>query len=514
VIPVIDLFAGPGGLGEGFSSLENAKGRGVFKIALSIEMEELAHKTLLLRSFYRQFKKSKVPEEYYKTLRGELAIDQLYDLYKNEASAAAEEAWRARLGEESPSEVDRRISERLKNFNGPWVLIGGPPCQAYSLVGRSRAKSADPEKFEQDHRHFLYKEYLRIIAKHSPHVFVMENVKGILSSTIKGERIVDRIINDLASPSAAAGESTNSKLKYRLYPLAVYQGALFPGQDRKPSDFIIRTEEHGIPQTRHRFILLGVREDLDAVPSKLLNHTDNVTVWQAIKDLPPLRSQLSKEGDSPNAWRQSIRELMQKLASMNGALDSAVAAQIKAVAADLSSNKTGRPFISWAKRPMWQQEWFYDERLGGVCNHETRGHIKEDLWRYLFSACFAKVNQRSPVLSEFPKQLLPKHLNVSNPKNAGQDVPFADRFRVQVRDRPSTTITSHISKDGHYFIHPDPRQCRSLTVREAARLQTFPDNYFFTGGRTSQYQQVGNAVPPLLAYKIAERVADLLSNVR
>jgi len=148
------------------------------------------------------------------------------------------------------------------------------------------------------------------------------------------------------------------------------------------------------------------------------------------------------------------------------------------------------------------------DRAGAVIlNHSTRGHIVPDLERYLFASAFAETTDSSPRLSDFPEALLPKHENVSRALGYGL---FSDRFRVQVARQPSTTITSHISKDGHYYIHYDPSQCRSLTVREAARLQTFPDDYFFCGPRTSQYQQVGNAVPPALARRIAGVVARLL----
>jgi DNA (cytosine-5)-methyltransferase 1 len=149
-------------------------------------------------------------------------------------------------------------------------------------------------------------------------------------------------------------------------------------------------------------------------------------------------------------------------------------------------------------------DWYIDERIGGICNHASRTHLDTDLIRYLFAACFAKIYGRSPRLYEFPKEILPEH------KNAEEGL-FDDRFRVQMAGRPAMTITSHIAKDGHSFIHYDPLQCRALTVREAARLQTFPDNYLFCGPRTAQYVQVGNAVPPLLAKQIAELIYGILT---
>jgi DNA (cytosine-5)-methyltransferase 1 len=143
-----------------------------------------------------------------------------------------------------------------------------------------------------------------------------------------------------------------------------------------------------------------------------------------------------------------------------------------------------------------------------LLNHSTRSHIRADLERYLFASAFASAHGRSPALSDFPTTLLPDHENVDQAMGNGM---FSDRFRVQIANSPATTVTSHISKDGHYYIHYDPAQCRSLTVREAARLQTFPDDYFFCGPRTSQYSQVGNAVPPRLASHIAGVVAQALS---
>jgi len=141
--------------------------------------------------------------------------------------------------------------------------------------------------------------------------------------------------------------------------------------------------------------------------------------------------------------------------------------------------------------------WIERPELRAIAQHETRGHMASDLWRYLFAAVFGQVHGYSPKAADFPLAISPDHRNW----HSGV---FNDRFRVQLSREASTTVTSHISKDGHYFIHPDPIQCRSLTVREAARLQTFPDDYLFLGNRTQQYVQVGNAVPPFLARIIAD----------
>mgnify|MGYP006193163857 CR=1 FL=1 len=126
--------------------------------------------------------------------------------------------------------------------------------------------------------------------------------------------------------------------------------------------------------------------------------------------------------------------------------------------------------------------------------------MAKDLMRYGYLAQKATTGERLK-LGDLPEELIPNHKNARN-----ADAPFTDRFRVQLAGEPSTTVVSHIAKDGHYYIHPDPVQMRSLSVREAARLQTFPDNYFFVGGRTQQYHQVGNAVPPLLSAQLADRV--------
>ena len=220
-------------------------------------------------------------------------------------------------------------------------------------------------------------------------------------------------------------------------------------------------------------------------------------------------ARISGDHRTSSAWQRAVKELGDAAWLRNSGIDpvvrDAVLSAVKRVGANLGR---GQRYISGATTPRRHADWFCDPKLTGICNHESRGHIRKDLHRYLFAAAFAKVKNRSPLLEDLPKQLLPKHENV---QAALKETKFNDRFRVQLANRPSTTVVSHISKDGHYFIHYDPTQCRSLTVREAARLQTFPDNYFFEGPRTEQYRQVGNAVPPLLARQIAEIVRGVLA---
>jgi len=510
-IPVIDVFAGPGGLGEGFSALGRLEGKQYFKIGVSVEKEKSAHSTLELRSFFRQFPCGDVPDDYYSFLRGEISRDELFSRHRVQASAATDEAWLDALG--SGKEFDDRLDARITKViegHDKWILIGGPPCQAFSVIGRSRNIGIKDYKIEDDTRSYLYIEYLRIIARHQPPVFVMENVKGILSSKSQGKSIFDNILKDLQNPAAVFSGFENTKsFKYRIFSLV--KRPQRRNERHLPEDYIVKCERYGVPQARHRVILLGIREDLASVQPDILKAEDPVFIESVLNGLPELRSGLSKETDSLDAWLQK----MSVIAEQQWVIDSAVKfGQDFHDCLTAVLNSPVNPFYDRGNdvfipcNPVISEElksWYLDSRLHGVCNHSTRGHIFEDIQRYLFASCFAQTGS-SPGLRDYPPELLPKHKNAISGH-------FNDRFRVQAYGRPSTTITSHISKDGHYYIHPDPHQCRSLTVREAARLQTFPDNYFFCGNRTQQYVQVGNAVPPLLACKIAKIVRDFLNQV-
>jgi DNA (cytosine-5)-methyltransferase 1 len=516
-IPVIDIFAGPGGLGEGFSAYRDNRGRSCFNLTLSIEKEEFAHKTLRLRSFFRQF--GSVPDDYYRFLRNEISEVDLYQRYPKQAKMAALKAWKAELGVVPVDEVDRRVKYSLGDSK-EWVLIGGPPCQAYSIIGRSRYSKIwkeEPEKRDEEPRHFLYREYLRILSTHQPPIFLLENVKGLLSSIISSGKIADKIFEDLRNPCQAIDGTARTRKKkgYRLFSVVREPRGydLFGHPKFFPEDYIIRCEKYGIPQARHRIIILGIREDLSFEPEVLEQAQGNISIDSIISDLPKIRSGLSKGVDSGRYWLHAIQQIQDEQVLKDPIITEEVRQEILTQLDNLKDNLSrGGEFLQMPSSPLPKAlaDWLCDAKLKGVLNHSSRSHITPDLQRYFFAACFAKINKSSPKLNDFPKALLPDHRNVAAGVNGVQ---FADRFRVQFKGRPSTTITSHISKDGHYYIHFDPLQCRSLTVREAARLQTFSDNYYFMGPRTSQYHQVGNAVPPLLAYKLAEKVFKIVKTI-
>ncbi|WP_374637856.1 DNA cytosine methyltransferase, partial [Paracoccus sp. (in: a-proteobacteria)] len=207
----IDLFAGPGGLAEGFSSLRSKDGSRVFEIALSVEKEPSAFSTLRLRAFVRQFETP--PDAYYRYIAGKISRSDLICQYPAEWAAAEHETAMLELGTgDAQAALDPRLDKIRREASHGTVVIGGPPCQAYSLVGRARNRGIEGYDPAGDHRHFLYREYIRILRLLEPVAFVMENVKGILSSKVGGEGIFDRVLCDLRS----AGGSSDS---YTLLPL-------------------------------------------------------------------------------------------------------------------------------------------------------------------------------------------------------------------------------------------------------------------------------------------------------
>ena len=628
---IIDVFAGPGGLGEGFAAYQDQKKEFPFDIKVSVEMEQFAHKTLRLRAFTRHFTKLKQPlpqiyidyitnenkllgklleyrdfslfnireESENQTRNWDLLKPSFYCLKeskiaKNQYSkewnevykaikAALYETRRMTLGPDE-KDIHSAIKSELDS-NLPTVLIGGPPCQAFSTVGRSRRQGGavknnvvvneDGEaKWDQDGdgRTWLYQEYIKIINEFTPDVFVMENVRGMLSAKVSDSEglkthVWKRIFSDLNKPHRCLDLEDNG-LEYDVYSLATpssFKGGVDALSELDGNDFVLHAEEYGIPQARERVILLGVKKAVsnslpDSFPLALakVGLDDQTTVGNAISDLPVLRAGLGrkeivcdgsisrvtiKRVNEGEAWKGEFSEKVKSLHELvhnNPNSHDLKVAKVLNLASSECEEMFGYP-QSYDVRKSANYEtslnsilkfsdleytrvketayesptqkklrvWYSsDSTFDRVLNHETRSQMDSDLCRYIYSACYSLIvpgvgERSSPRLSELEKVGL-------DPKGHRNRESFVDRFRTQIWDEPSSTVTSHISKDGHYYIHPDPSQMRSLTVREAARLQTFPDSYFFEGPRTAQYVQVGNAVPPLLANQIAAVVHKLL----
>ena len=410
--PVVDLFAGCGGLGEGFAAVGRdpaAPWSGSsprFRVALSVEKHAAACATLRLRAFFHAFPPRAVPGSYYDVLRGGLAAEELYERFPPAAAAARGAVWGAELGRVDPAEADARVAAAIGG-RADWVLCGGPPCQAYSVVGRSRVGGIDPA----DVRVRLYREFVRVLAAHAPPVFVMENVTGLLSARVDGERVFDALRADLEDPPAALarwgngrsaarparGTARGTAAGYRLHAVAGPARIGGPG----PADFVVEADRHGVPQARRRVILVGVRADLSARPRALpvAAPADRPTVADALAGLPAVRSGLSKEPDGAAEWVAAVgAAAAAPWWSAPGELADVrdrAAAAVRQLAAPPAGR--GGPFV-----PAGPEDgaapggrfgaWVTDGRVGGSATHEARAHRRDDLHRDLFCAAHAAVN--------------------------------------------------------------------------------------------------------------------------
>ena len=436
-IKIVDLFAGPGGLGEGFSSV-GPNDAPTFKIAVSVEKEASAHSTLTLRAFTREFKNRMLPYEYYQYLRGKITKEELITIYPKEWAAACNETLGrpVALGEDNKL-IHSKINEALGDNSEPWVLIGGPPCQAYSLVGR--AKNAGTKGYipEDDDRHFLYREYLDIIKQFEPTVFVMENVKGMLPYT-------EQVVEDYKNIRVKKGN--------KIFSYSV---------DCK----VLVSNDFGVAQKRQRLIFIAIRNDISEkrkiTPSGIFQEIENTypqnkghVLRDALEYIKPL--------DAPR-----IKNMTE--------LDDEITGKKVDVNQFYGNENSYLKLINDGRK------------IEYVFNHKAR--YTNDINYEIYGT----LEQGEDGTSEKIKHVMPyKHRNHI----------FKDKYFKLIEDKPSRTITAHLKMDCHSHIHP--RQVRSITPREAARIQSFPDDYVFLGAYLKTYMQIGNAVPPVMARGIAK----------
>lgn len=403
-IRYIDLFAGAGGLSEGFV-------REGFKPVAHVEMDKDACDTLKTRLAYHYLSMNENLDFYKAYLKKEITREELWAVVPQKLMQSV---INTEISEKTISDIFKRIDDQLKNKKVD-IIVGGPPCQAYSLIGRSR----DPNRMKGDKRNFLFRYYAEFLKRYKPKYFVFENVLGLLS----------------------AGNQSYLNEMIGLFRSIGYSVA-------KPT--VLNAEEYGVLQRRRRVIIIGRRGKKDFDFPELTKIKNN---WQIKKDLfydlPFLNP-----GDehSVSHYTKPINGYLKTTGIRNG--------------------------------------------IDIVTQHIARNHNPRDLKIYSI-AIDNWVNMKSRLkYSDLPDEL----------KTHRNSVAFLDRFKVVDPVGHSHTMVAHISKDGHYYIYPDIDQVRSISVREAARIQSFPDDFYFEGGRSAAFKQIGNAVPPLMAKAIASTI--------
>lgn len=415
----IDLFAGAGGLSEGFV-------RAGFDPVAHVEADQGAAYTLRTREAFHLLRRRGELAAYYAYLSGKMDRSELY---KKAFSANSTSVINQIIAKESLAKIFDQLDARIGSQKLD-LIVGGPPCQAYSLVGRARSE----QKMKGDLRNYLFIYYAEFLARYRPEFFIFENVVGLMTAReIDGTRYFDMMLSLF--------EDLGYSVEYQ----------------------VISADQYGIPQKRRRIILVGRRGRKGGFFPELEPLPRDFSVNDAIGDLPPLRSG-------------------------------------KGVSSIISLKKTPS---NWLKKSGLLSE------AGCTTWHEARPHNSRDL--RIFKRVVGKWN-RSKERMDYND--LPAALQTHNNRSS-----FLDRFKVVAADLPAShTVVAHIAKDGNYYIHPDNKQNRSITPREAARLQTFPDDFYFESAsgkpsRTSAYKQIGNAIPVLLAEKIARKLIENWSGV-
>lgn len=411
----IDLFAGAGGLSEGFIQAG-------FEPIAHVEIEKSACNTLKTRTAYHYLKSIKKDKIYLSYLKGEISREELYE---NVPDALLRSVINLPIGNETNIEIHNKIDELL-GANKVDLIIGGPPCQAYSLVGRSRSET----KMEGDPRNYLFVHYAQYLKKYHPKMFVFENVIG-LKSAKKGQYLKEM-------KSLFSEKGYNVKL------------------------FTLEAVNFGVLQNRKRIIIIGWQKNIKIELPDLedIKVDKNFLVQELLEDLPKIKA--GGGADKFLNYKTESTNYLKQYALRNG--------------------------------------------VDVLTQHVARPHREQDKEIYKIAVQRWEKKQERLNYNDLPERLK-THQNRTS---------FFDRFKVVAADLPySQTVVAHISKDGHYYIHPDIKQNRSLSVREAARLQSFPDNYYFEGeregaNRTAAFKQIGNAVPPLMANAIAKSIKELL----